>query len=351
MSRFSMNRKSSGGVVSGRNCAGCFLQCSPLSSFGFSPSCAGNLGRISGVGTDQTGGAMSGATVTVGDVERGISRAADRRRFRRVCRSEPDSGNLYRARRSQGLQNRRTLRNFAGDRQGPSRGYDTPARRAKSKNCGHRKRWPMVETTNATLGGTISNQSINDLPLNGRNYQNLLSMRPACWPEPEAAAGRRAPMVCVLKTMFTWSTGYVQRGGLLGAEHFERPGAGGRRGFYPAIDAIQEFNTEENPRAEYGWKPGGWWSTWASRRHEFASRVPLTPSAAILDSMRATFSASPGEPGCQPTCGQDSSGARTVWRHCRRSIVKDKIFFFGGYEGQRYTVGSPFAATEPGTSR
>src|SRR5271165_4516563 len=33
-----------------------------------------NLGRILGTVTDQTGGAMSGATVTVVDVERGIKR-------------------------------------------------------------------------------------------------------------------------------------------------------------------------------------------------------------------------------------------------------------------------------------
>src|ERR1019366_9541853 len=37
---------------------------------------------------------------------------------------------------------------------------------------------PMVETTNATLGGTLNNAAINDLPLNGRNFQNLLNLRP-----------------------------------------------------------------------------------------------------------------------------------------------------------------------------
>jgi hypothetical protein len=37
---------------------------------------------------------------------------------------------------------------------------------------------PLIETTNATLGGTLSNQTINDLPLNGRNYINLLILRP-----------------------------------------------------------------------------------------------------------------------------------------------------------------------------
>jgi len=28
------------------------------------------------------------------------------------------------------------------------------------------------------LGGTIQNQAINDLPLNGRNFENLLELRP-----------------------------------------------------------------------------------------------------------------------------------------------------------------------------
>ena len=37
---------------------------------------------------------------------------------------------------------------------------------------------PLVETTNDTLGGTLSNEQINELPLNGRNYENLLTLRP-----------------------------------------------------------------------------------------------------------------------------------------------------------------------------
>ena len=37
---------------------------------------------------------------------------------------------------------------------------------------------PAIDTTDATLGGTVSNQSINALPLNGRNFQRLLQLRP-----------------------------------------------------------------------------------------------------------------------------------------------------------------------------
>src|SRR5207245_9665968 len=37
---------------------------------------------------------------------------------------------------------------------------------------------PLIETNNAELGGTIANAAINDLPLNGRNFENLLDLRP-----------------------------------------------------------------------------------------------------------------------------------------------------------------------------
>ena len=37
---------------------------------------------------------------------------------------------------------------------------------------------PAINTADATLGGTISNESINALPLNGRNFEHLLQLRP-----------------------------------------------------------------------------------------------------------------------------------------------------------------------------
>ena len=37
---------------------------------------------------------------------------------------------------------------------------------------------PAIDTTSATLGGTVSNQAILALPLNGRNFIRLLELRP-----------------------------------------------------------------------------------------------------------------------------------------------------------------------------
>jgi len=37
---------------------------------------------------------------------------------------------------------------------------------------------PLVETTNSTLGGSLNNSTVKDLPLNGRDYQALLKLDP-----------------------------------------------------------------------------------------------------------------------------------------------------------------------------
>jgi hypothetical protein len=51
---------------------------------------------------------------------------------------------------------------------------------------------PMLETTNATLGGALSNQTINDLPLNGRNFENLLVLRPGVTIYPGGGVGTQS---------------------------------------------------------------------------------------------------------------------------------------------------------------
>jgi hypothetical protein len=50
---------------------------------------------------------------------------------------------------------------------------------------------PLVDATSAVLGGTLTNQTINEMPLNGRNFMNLLQLRSggddhAWWREVES---------------------------------------------------------------------------------------------------------------------------------------------------------------------
>src|SRR4029077_15196882 len=53
---------------------------------------------------------------------------------------------------------------------------------------------PLVDTTSATLTGSIESQKIADLPLNGRNFVNLLTLRPGFVNSPGGGGGNQAGM-------------------------------------------------------------------------------------------------------------------------------------------------------------
>ena len=65
---------------------------------------------------------------------------------------------------------------------------------------------PIVTTTNDVLGGTFSNKAINELPLLGRDFQNLAFLQPGIQRSPGGGFYRRRPMATVQKTTTTWWT-------------------------------------------------------------------------------------------------------------------------------------------------
>ena len=115
---------------------------------------------------------------------------------------------------------------------------------------------PLLDTTSAELGGTLQNQAINDLPLNGRNFENLLDLRPGVTKYPgnsgwaQSTNGMRPHdnyfMVDGINSNDPWMAQSVMNAVM----------AAGDAGTILPIDAIDEFKTQQNPRAEFGWKPG-----------------------------------------------------------------------------------------------
>src|ERR1700681_2425391 len=138
---------------------GVFLTCVPLFS-------QGNQGRITGTITDQSGGVIAGATVTVKDVQRGVSRTL----------TTGDSGEYNAPNLLPGAYAvRAEAKGFkVVERQNILLEVGKDVRIDLSLQPGEQSQTimvtgepPMVETTSATLGGTLSNETINDLPLNG----------------------------------------------------------------------------------------------------------------------------------------------------------------------------------------
>jgi hypothetical protein len=198
---------------------------------------------------------------------------------------------------------------------------------------------PLLNTTSSTLGGTLTNQEINDLPLNGRNYQNLLQLRPGVMRYPgggfstTSANGLRAEDNAFLIDGLYNSEPFSGQGILNGA------GIVGDSATILPIDSIQEFNLQQNPPAEYGWKPGAIVNVGLkSGTNRFHGTAFAFGRDGALDARNYFNSA--------PAAKVDRS-LEQFGGSLGGAIIKNKAFFFGAYEGQRYNIGNTYSVTTP----
>jgi len=310
----------------------------------------GSFGRILGTVSDQSGGVVSGATVTVIDTERGVNRTL----------TTDDAGAYNAPNLTPGNY---TVRIEA-------KGFKKLERQGVVIEVGHEVRIdltvqpgeqnqtvtvtesvPLVETTNATMGGTLENADIVDLPLNGRDYQNLLGLRPGV-------------MLMVGGGPWTQSSNGVRPDesvwmieGVFNANPFDaRPVVGMPSPFTDGatilpVDAIQEFNVMENPKAEYGWKAGavvnvgiksgtnqlhgsayafGRYDAWDARNFYNVAN-PISGCPVVIDG----------------SCLKYPAQLKQFGGVVGGPIMKDKLFFFAGYEGLRSYIAPAAGISSP----
>src|SRR5208337_2053003 len=191
---------------------------------------------------------------------------------------------------------------------------------------------PMLDTTSYSLGGTLSNSEINDLPLNGRNYENLLQLRPGVVRYPGGGFSTTSSNGLRAEDNAYLVDGLFNSEPFSGQSIINGAGIAGDSATILPVDAIQEFNLQQDPPAEYGWKPGAiinvglksGTNSVHGTAYAFGRDTPLDA--------RNFFNPVGQEknPRNLEQFGGTAGGA----------IIKDKLFYFGGYEGQRYTVGN-----------
>ncbi len=198
---------------------------------------------------------------------------------------------------------------------------------------------PLLNTTSATLGGTLSNQTINNLPLNGRNFLNLLTLRPGVMIYPgggfqtQSANGLRPTDVSYLLD------GLMEYEPFQGQSIVNESNFAGDAATILPIDAIQQFNVVQNPPAQYGWAPGAVANV---ALKSGTNQIHGTGYAFGRDSAwdaRNFFNTGPQTPLSLQQFGGSVGGP----------ILKNKLFFFATYEGQRYNVGNTFQGQVPVT--
>ncbi len=289
-------------------------------------------GRVLGTVTDQSGAAVPGATVIVSDMQRGSSRTVTTDESGGYVAPELQPGTYKIHVEAQGFK--------TAERPSVVIEVATDVRADFALQPGQvtetvvvQEDVPLVNTTSSTLGGTLSNKEINDLPLNGRNYENLLQLRPGIMRYPGGGFSTTSSNGLRAEDNAYLVDGLFNSEPFSGQSIINGAGIAGDSATILPVDAIQEFNVQQNPSAEYGWKPGTIVNVAlkSGTNHLHGSAFAFgrdTP----LDARNwfNTVASGPKNPRNLEQFGGTVGGA----------LIKDKVFFFGGYEGQRYTVGN-----------
>src|SRR5437867_10423076 len=221
--------------------------------FSFAIFAQANFGRILGSVKDPTGAVLPGASISIIDTQRGLARTVT-----------TDEAGLYNAPTL--IPGTYTVRvEFPGfktlSRENVVVEVGSEIRVELTIDPGQQSETvtvneaiALIDTTTATLGGALPNAAINDMPLNGRNYQNLLNLIPGvmiqsgCSPWTQTTNNSR-PDATVWMVDGIFNANFVDARPIANMPSPFTDGA-----TILPIDAIQEFHLEENPKAEYGWK-------------------------------------------------------------------------------------------------
>ncbi len=290
-------------------------------------------GTIQGTVTDSTGAALVGATVTIHNVDTGIDRITISGTDGSYLIPELPIGNYNVVVEMSGFQ--KVATNGVTVDIGAVRRVDATMKpgQVNQEIVVSGEEVPVVETSTDTLGGSFQSQQVEDLPINGRDYTKMLIMVPGTAGEPNGGGdspgsyglfssnGSRGRANNYLLDGTDMNDGYrnlpaINQGGVFGV-----PGT-----ILPE-DSIQEMSIESNFGAEYGRNSG------AVVNIVTKSGTNQLHGAAFEDFRNAVLNARNYFNAVdQP---KDAFRNNQFGGALGGPIVKDKLFFYASYEGQR----------------
>jgi hypothetical protein len=297
-----------------------------------------SLGRIFGMITDSSGAVITGATVTVTNTATGVSRELKSSNAGEYLAPDLEAGPYSVQVQAKGfvvtrhtgivLEVAKDVRVDVQLKPGAQAEVMTVSGEA-----------PIVETTSNVLGETFSNQAINELPLQGRDFQNLVVLQPGIQREPGGgflsitANGNRPEANNFVVDGIDDNDAYY------GTTVINAEGVQGTPATILPIDAIQEFNIQSSPEADYGWKPGAIINVGIkSGTNTFHGSTYYFNRNSVVDA-RNWFN-----PGPTPV---SAINLHQFGASAGGPIIKEKLFIFANYEGVRDKVGNPLEVLAP----
>jgi len=193
----------------------------------------------------------------------------------------------------------------------------------------------LIQTEEARLSNTITQQSVDNLPLNGRQIYQLVSLEPG-------VTQSNAPVISNVPSptsSVTFDFGYTANGSTPRGNNFILDGnsnnnewLGGTPLIYPSLEAIQEVQVQTlNFSAQYGRNSGTIVDiVTKSGTNQLHGSVFYSGRNTVFDA-RDYFDQTEKTPVHLNQFGGSLGGP----------IFKDKTFFFMNYEGSRLSEGQP----------
>src|ERR1700694_3568415 len=308
-------------------------------------------GTILGMVTDATGAAVPGATVTVRNVDTGLLRKTESQADGSYLVPELPIGTYDVTIEKTGFQTSITS-GVKVDVAAERRVYPTlKPGEVKEQITVSGEALQLIEVTDATLGGTLTQDSVRDLPINGRDYTKLIYLNPGVAGSPDQITdspgsfgefsmnGARGRSNNYLLDGTDMNDGYRNDPAIKQAGVFGTPAT-----ILP-LDAVAEVNVISNFQPEYGRSAGAIVNivtrSGSNALHgtagEYFRNSALDARNYFNPVKNADGSANPKAPFHNNQYGASLGGP----------IIKDKTFFYVDYEGQQEPVGVVTVANVP----
>lgn len=191
-----------------------------------------------------------------------------------------------------------------------------------------------LDTTSTTQVAEVGGQELQDTPLNGRDFTQLIILTPGF---SNSGAGGYGSLNGTRANQINWQIDGIDNNDLWhNIPAVNQGGVSGIAGIILPIDAVEQFSAQTQAAPESGRNPGGSVNLslksggnslhgsayYYNRNEAFGATNPFTPTKQEVRNYNYGYSA--GGP-----------------------FIKDKLFWFTTYEHQRFTIGVPQTATEP----
>ncbi|MBI4483287.1 MAG: TonB-dependent receptor [Acidobacteria bacterium] len=307
-------------------------------AFVFISASVAHAETISGTVADEQGGVLPGALVTVKNLETGISRSLVTDSTGRYVATNLGLG-VYEV--SASLQ-----------------GFKTAIRRGVTLTVGRdvvvdlvlnlgeiteqiavTAEAPLVDSTTAVVSGLVDDRAIRDLPLNGRSFDELITLHAGTgvFRTVEKSASQGFGVKFSVSGQRAESNKFYQDGTEMSASNRIQDLPGSAAGVNLGVEAIKEFRVlTSNYSPQYGKKVGGAILTVTkSGTNELHGSLFHFHRNSALDA--TNFFAKGKDPFKRNNFGGSLGGP----------IVRNKSFFFGNYEGLRERLSTPFSPLVP----